>query len=64
MFFDLHLPISKLPTGNASRKGKEQQGESVTYSALEIAAIENRLDLLNHCSFRSVVIFRELNAFK
>jgi hypothetical protein len=58
MFFDLNLPISKLPlTGNVSRKGKEQQGEqSVSYSAVEIAALEKRLDLLDHCSFRRWII--------
>jgi len=65
MFFDLNLTISKLPpTGNASKKTKEQQGgQSVTYSALEVAAIEKRLDLLTHCLFHSVVIVKELNIF-
>jgi hypothetical protein len=41
MFFDLNLPVSKLPVDwkCTSRKAKEPQGgQSVTYSALEIAS--------------------------
>src|SRR5258708_288428 len=49
MFFDLNLPVSKLPP---TRKAKELQGEP---SAPEISAIEKRLDLLIHCSFPSFV---------
>lgn len=61
MYFDLSVPIpgTGKPSGQPQSKkfkGKQPQPSSpeIIYSALQITALENRIDLLIHCEYHPV----------
>ncbi len=53
MFFDLNVPIKKtVSRQNTGKKGKQAASEpTVNWLNTEIAAVEERIDLLVHCKF-------------
>jgi hypothetical protein len=67
MYFDLNVPIpttAQTPSQPLSKKAKGKQPQVVTpttYTAAQIAAIENRVDLLVHCMYTFLLVVRRIH---